>query len=303
MAVAVDIDLRDMGDDFVIHYGGRLNQVDAYTFANSLLSICAVLREINSEVNPGFDVEVSVEALGGGSFRPKIRLKPKKLKKLFQAVAVGVVSQIFAALLIHKLLGPDADITIKVEGDLVIVEDQGAVYKIPIEAHQIREKLQNNQGIEDKLSETFRILEKDDAVTGFGITQEIDSSDLPISADRSEFPRLSSPREVNTERTRRVVIEKNEELLIVRAILEKSDRRWQFVWRGFRISAPIKDEEFLDRIMAHKESFTYGDVLVVDLKIYQILDPDSRVYINDYYEVEKVLLHRRIEQQDDWFTR
>ena len=77
------IDLRELsGDDFVLHFGGRPNNVDAFTFANSLLSISEALREINQQIKPDFSLEIDIASLGTGSFRARLKTRAKKLSKL-----------------------------------------------------------------------------------------------------------------------------------------------------------------------------------------------------------------------------
>jgi hypothetical protein len=46
-----DIDLRNLpSDEFVLHFGGRPNEVDAFTFSNSLIAIAEALQEINRQI-------------------------------------------------------------------------------------------------------------------------------------------------------------------------------------------------------------------------------------------------------------
>ena len=76
------IDLRKFDDDkIVVHFGGQLSSVDAYTFANSLVSLADLVRAINEVVNPGQNIEVRLDAVGPGSFRAVI----KRVKKGFGA--------------------------------------------------------------------------------------------------------------------------------------------------------------------------------------------------------------------------
>src|SRR5438132_243641 len=65
---------------------------------------------------------------------------------------------------------------------------------------------------------------------------------LPIEIPREAFARAASPELVVSLDEREII--ENTEVQIIRAILEKSRRRWEFVWRGIRISAPIADERF-----------------------------------------------------------
>ena len=76
----VEINVKDITDDFVIHYGGKLHSVEANTFANSLVAITRIFEETNYLFNPDFQVEVRIEALAEGSFRPKINLITKSIQ-------------------------------------------------------------------------------------------------------------------------------------------------------------------------------------------------------------------------------
>ena len=84
------------------------------------------------------------------------------------------------------------------------------------------------------------------------------------------------------------------DLQITRAILERGRKRWQFVWRGVRISAPVLDDQFYDRFFARQISIAPGDSLRVNLRVRQNRDPDTGVLLNDPngYEVLQVLSHQ-----------
>lgn len=81
------------------------------------------------------------------------------------------------------------------------------------------------------------------------------------------------------------------DLQIVRAILEKSRRRWQFVWNGIKISAPVLDDAFYSDFFAHRITIAPGDVLRARLRIRQKRDPELGVFINEAYEVVEILEH------------
>jgi hypothetical protein len=78
---------------------------------------------------------------------------------------------------------------------------------------------------------------------------------------------------------------------IVRAILERSKRRWEFVWNGVRIAAPVLDDQFYDDFFAHKITIAPGDALEVRLRIRQRLNREIGVYFNESYDVLEVLRH------------
>jgi hypothetical protein len=58
----------------------------------------------------------------------------------------------------------------------------------------------------------------------------------------------------------RVVFEQCD-LQIVKAILERSTRKWEFMWRGVKISAPVLDAQFYEQFFAHDITIAPGDEL------------------------------------------
>jgi len=83
------------------------------------------------------------------------------------------------------------------------------------------------------------------------------------------------------------------DLQIIRAILEKSRRRWEFSWKGFRISAPILHNQFYSEFTSHRITIAPGDTLNARLRIYQRRDLGTGVMINDKYEVLEILDHHQ----------
>ncbi len=98
------IDLRDLSDDsFVIHFGGERRGMDATTFAQALTGFTEALRSINRELEPGYDLDVIIEAVGPGSFRARLQAVKKSAGNLFSVanicgavggLTIGVLSTI-----------------------------------------------------------------------------------------------------------------------------------------------------------------------------------------------------------------
>ena len=106
------IDLSEIsGDQIVIHYGGALTSVDAYTFANSLVAFADAVRAINRVINPEQPIEIRVEAIGPGSFRAVIKKSVKGLggffsrgiEKVFWAVVTAVILQFLTEVQRHPM--------------------------------------------------------------------------------------------------------------------------------------------------------------------------------------------------------
>ena len=87
------------------------------------------------------------------------------------------------------------------------------------------------------------------------------------------------------------VIQEQCDLQIVKAILQRSARKWEFMWRGVQISAPVLDDNFYSDFFAHNITIAPGDELRVRLAITQSRDPQTGIYTNVDYRVVEVFEH------------
>ena len=81
------------------------------------------------------------------------------------------------------------------------------------------------------------------------------------------------------------------------AVLERSQRRWQFLWNGQKISANIHDDDFFTKMANHEYEFGQGDQLIVDLVAEQELNEIVGAYETRRYGVMKVHSHTRGPKQ------
>jgi len=107
------VDIREYEEEIVLHFGGERNKINAYTLASALVSIADAIKEANAVINPGYEVEVLVEAFGEGSFRAKVKTAYKGLKNLFnsnklESIAIGVL----ASFIYQHTLAPDTDVKV-----------------------------------------------------------------------------------------------------------------------------------------------------------------------------------------------
>lgn len=285
-------DLRTLrGDEFVLHFGGRLNEIDAYTFGNSLIAFTDALREINKQLNPDSPIEIVIDAVGTGSFRARLRTAAKKATTIFAPTAVvsGIAIGVMANLVYDKMF-PEP-INVIVQDDEVIVQHGDDRVIIPRAVYDAKNRLSNPAEVDRHISRGFDVLEEDPSVTDLGITPRIDDKSPAAIIPRDTFGILAAPGLPERADQHWRVTEENTDLTVVRAVLERSDRKWQFVWRGIRISAPIKDQTFFDRLARHEYEFGQGDVLHVLLAIHQRRDDISGAFINEWYEVVRVFTH------------
>ena len=286
------IDLRPLaGDQFVLHFGGRPNEVNAYTFANAILAMSEAIREIHSQLNPGFAIEIAIDAVGSGSFRARLKTTGETLASIFKTPARDLLIAVLAAIIYEKAFAPKMQIIVK--DDSYVIERGADRIILSREVYEARAKLKSTDEIDKQISRAFEVLEDDPSISDFGITPEIHDAEPLATIPREQFARLAEHVAIlQSENPTHRIIEQRTQLIVLKAVLERSDRKWQFVWNGIRISAPIKDPTFYDRLARREFEFGQGDILDVVLAIQQGRDDESGVYMNERYEVTKVF--RRI---------
>lgn len=285
-----EIYLREFENDFVIYFGGKPKRINAYTLASSLVSIADTVKTANSIINPGYEVEVVVEAFGEGSFKAKIRtIYTGIASSVFSVESLkAIVFGVIASYVYQHTLAPDQVVNITVNTDEVILEQGKSKIIVPREVHEYAKQLEKSEKFTQSIGKTFEALERDKDIESFGFTPHLADEVPLISVPRERFAFVSTP--TSLEDGQRSVIEVAD-LYILRAILERGNRKWEFVWRGIKISAPVLDEKFYDDFFAHRITIAPGDSIEVKLKIYQTLDEDTGIFTNNRYEVIEVQRH------------
>ena len=283
------VDIREFKEEFVIYFGGEPKRINAYTLASSLVSVADAVKSANSLINPGYSVEVVVESFGEGSFKVKIKTLYNGAKNLFskenlKAITLGVI----AAYVYQHTLSPDIEVNVIVNDKEVLIEHGDSKIIVPREVHDCVKEVEKSDKFKQSISRTFEAVEKDKNIDSLGITPRMEDEVPIVSVPRSRFSLLSNPPEI-VENQRSVV--EVADLHILRAILERGTRKWEFVWRGVKISAPVLDEQFYNDFFDHKITIAPGDSIEAKLKIYQTRDEDTGIFTNDRYEVVEVIRH------------
>jgi len=283
------IDVKEFEEEFVLHFGGKFKRINAYTLASSLVSVADAVKSANSLINPGYSVEVVVESFGEGSFRVKVRTLYEGSKNLFSKENLKTITlSVIAAYVYQNTLAPDAEVNIVVNTNEVIVEQGDNKIVIPREVHDAVKEVEKSDKFKQSIERTFEAIENDRNIETFGITPRMYDEQPLICIRRERFSLLSDPPE--NEENYRTIIEVAD-LSILRAILQRGRRKWEFVWRGVNISAPVLDDKFYDEFFAHKITIAPGDAIEVKLKIYQSRDEDTGIFTNERYEIVEVIKH------------
>lgn len=283
-----DMDLQSLADgEFVLHFGGRPREVDAFTFSSSLIAISEAIQEINRQINPDYSIQISIDGVGTGSFRAKLKTTSKSLVGLFkhrytETIILGVLTTF-----ICNKIWPADQIKIIVTDDAYIVQHGSDRVILPKEFAEAQKRISNPKAIDKHVARTFAVLQDDPSVTDFGFANHIHDEKPFAIIPQSDFAKLSEVadddkddgREVHEERTK---------VTVLKAIFERSSRRWQFVWNGIKISAPIKNDIFFDRMASREYEFGQGDILDVTLRITRVRDEMTGVFVNEKYEIMDV---------------
>lgn len=296
-----NLQIEAYGDTLVLYFGSEQRRINAYTLATTLSGIADAARAANATLNPGYELEIVVEALEGGSFKATLRAIYREAKNLFSAESArNIILGIVATILYEHTMGSKEPVTVNVHpGEVVIVSGDDRII-VPRTTYEAAKQVEQDAAVRTGLDTAIRAVQSDPQVTSFGLAPTRDRPP-PIEIPKERMVAMPAEFEPDTAAVR--IIDEQTELQIMRAILERSKRRWEFVWSGMRISAPVTDDSFFEDFFAHRVTIAPGDALLVRLRIKQRRLPDLNVYVNENYEVVEVLKHIPRKQQPDLGVR
>jgi len=287
------VDLRQFdSDQIVIHFGGALTSIDAYTFANSLVAFADTVRSTNGLINPGQGIEVRVEAIGPGSFRAVIKRVTRGLGGFFSDGATRVFWGLIAALIYDKLIRSDPSANITVNTNEVVFQIGKDRVIVPRAVYDQMENVRADPEVQRNLSRTFQAIEIDDAIENFGLTPKIDDREPIVQIPRAIFPQLATPVATEGDPKRRDRAERAR-IVILKAWLTPGKRKWSFEWNGVPLSSPITDPDFWKKLGDGVILIGQGDALDVELKYQQAYDDAIATWVNDphTFDVGRVISH------------
>jgi len=283
---------------FKIKFEKEKHSISAETYAKSLVALNTLIKEVNyqSGNNVGeISVEVSAEEEGSFSVTlliAKLLSSPENIELAIAATGAlaSVVSAVTGVIGLKKNLGESTKNTVKIEGDnaKVVNGDGNTIF---ITTKNVYKIYQNNQTVNDAVSEQFQAINDDNEIDAFTI-QETDKE--PVTFAREDFDELSKKRviEHKDEATSNVV----ETLTVSKLALDSPRSKWCFIYRGIPIKAKIEDDIFWDKILNGQEMFANGDRLVCDLEIKRTYDRILGTYVDKEYIVRNVRDHKRRSQ-------
>jgi hypothetical protein len=289
------VNIAQFDDALVLHFETEGRRINAYTLASTLVAIADAAKAANASLNPGHEVEVVVEAIGPGSFRATIRALYKSKAGVlaghaFAAIVLGVIGNY----IYERTFAADDSVKVEVNTDEVIIEHGNDRIIVPRVVYDATRQVEKNDNFPKAVSRAFDAVASDPQISGIGLVASIDSPPPEMVISRKAV-QAAALLPIDTPNSR--VVPEVVDLQILKAILERSKRKWEFMWRGVKISAPVTDEQFYINFFAHDITIAPGDMLRVTLHVYQHKDPLTGVYRNVGYEVVQVHSHSpRVKQ-------
>ena len=275
--------------DFKVKFGGKLNEVNVNTFLKSLASISTVVDEINKEVGEGQKLEIRIKATERGSFLVHLGLLSSQIADLIGQMdfelASKVVTMLVGIFTLRKLLkGEPPEGTKEGKDDVTVTTKSGNTITIDKRTFHIYSK---NVTINEALADTFDALNSDKSIDSFEI-QGSDEESL-FEAPREDFEMMSVKGLSEIPEEKLKILTQSATLHIFKLVWDKN-RKWEFFYKGTKISAIITDDSFFANI-EKGEPFSKGDSLQVEMEIKQRFDNSVNTYINEAYFITKVIKH------------
>lgn len=283
------VDIGEFENTVVVHFETPDNRINAYTLASALVALADAAKAANATLNAGAEIEIVVEATGPGSFRALIRAIFTQGKGLFKnQVFFGLVIGVLGNYIYERTFALDNKVTVQVNTNEVVIQKGEERVVVPRNVYDATRQVEKNPEFVKAIGKTFDAVARDEKVESFGLIKALDSPKPQVPIPRSSLLTLAShlPEDPDTR-----TITEEADLEIVKALMIRSKRKWEFVWRGVTISAPVSDNQFFERFSAHEVRIAPGDILRGTLAIRQMRDPTNGIYTNVGYEVVQVNEH------------
>lgn len=160
--------VEEVDESIVLYFGGEFNRINAYTLASVLTNIADAAKAANATINPGYELEVVVEALAGGSFKAQIRSLYRGAANLFssdtaKAIILGVVSNF----IYQHTIAPDSNIVVNVNETEVVVKHENKTVVIPRVIYEATQKVERSPQFRKGVEQAIRAIEDDPVIEDF----------------------------------------------------------------------------------------------------------------------------------------
>jgi hypothetical protein len=240
-----------MQSEFTIKFDGQLNQVDVNTLIASLMGTSSVLQEINKELTPENKIDIKIVALSKGSFDIKYAIEGiapilpllgtivSKDSIEYAKLVIEILTELFGLKKTFKESEPE-NITNLDDGRVQIGTNNGNITVL----QQTFNIYSRNQIANDALSKSLEAIQNEPAIEKVKLLDV--RGKVIFDATKDDFPGMASKRTILIGQTKQE-IDTDAHLNIFKLVF-KTKYKWEFYYKGNRISAIIKDELFYNVI-------------------------------------------------------
>lgn len=272
-----ELRIADFEDTIVLYFQTPEPRVNAYALAATLVALADGAKAAARTLNSGVEIEIVIEALSSGSFRAKVTAIAREAGLFAKnQVVTNLIIGVLAAYVYDHTLAKKEPVEVIVQSGEVIVVSGGDRIVVPRNVYEAKQLVEKEPTFTRSIDRMLSSTVLDDRVSGFGLVPSLDSSPPEVILNREQLEIRDSSEE--DPKTR--VVEEDADLYIVKAIMERSTRTWEFKWHGVNISAPIKDPNFYNDFARHNFTIAPGDEFQARIAIHQKRDDLSGVYSN-----------------------
>ncbi|MGD9924720.1 MAG: hypothetical protein AB7O60_08250 [Variibacter sp.] len=290
------------GDDEIVLYFDIFTEgLDASTFGHALIAFEELYRAINSVINVGDEIGIEFIRSDSGSIRAVLKSFRKDSRTLIESPLALIVFPFLLNILTNIITSDGVNIV--VNDTSYVVERGRERIVLPRNAEQKAKKAIDDPSVRRSVRNFFSVVELDSNVKAvdFRLPEAPDTPVIPIPRDRFAMFRDVPDVEPSTLPLQRFQPFLRQRVVVVTAVLERTKRKWRFLWNGQRIGADIIDEDFYLKLERHEYEFGQGDALIVDLMVEQELDKLVGAYENKKFHVTKVHSHSKGLKQTSLF--
>lgn len=287
-AVEKELPMSSQNELVTVKFDGQAHQVDIDTFTQALLNYSTVIQAAASEVGATGDIGVSVCAIESGSLDVLVSIVSTGFGGLLDFITEN--KEVIASVITvagglygfkQKLAGKGKVVDVsKGEGDDVSVVTEGGSVTVNKTVYNL---YVNHPEATEAIDRTFERLDEMPEIEGFELSS---NGEVGFRAERDEFSGIASSCNHEPDNTRHDT-ESEVVLSVIKPFLGSSKtRKWEFYYDGRKISAPITDPSFQDRIGSY--SFSVGTKIIADIDVEKVYIADADVYVDKSYRVVKV---------------
>ena len=269
----------DCGDD-----------IDSDILITTLLGINSTILEINKKLYPKNKIQIRIKALERGSFLIFLGIHAPDIIRFFKdysSLTNNLLSTLVNIFNLKKHLQGEKSKFKEIKGNDIHIENvQGDVIIMPTRTYSYCK----DPKVDKYTSKIFQKIESSDE--NIENLEVIDDKGRPLSTfNKSDYRIMAKESPEVIEKKTQKIVKEEVPVIPIKLDLERKENKWNFIYEGNRISAPINDNNFHREINGKRISFRKGDTLIVDLQIYQEFNEDIQAFENKGYEIVKVIKH------------